>query len=87
MSERVEELLELLTSRDNPQAYRALRALEEISAESNCLYPHMDKLIAMMGSSNSYARARTHAYGPQCEVGHRSQNRQGNRRVPGACDR
>lgn len=58
MSERVKELLELLTSRNNSQAYRALKALEEMSAESNCLYPHMDEFIAMMGSGNSYVRTR-----------------------------
>ena len=58
MNERIEELLEPLTSRDNSQAYRALRALEEMSAESSCLYPHMDEFIAMTGSSNSYIRTR-----------------------------
>lgn len=38
MSEGIEELLGLLTSQDNLQAYRKLKALEEMSAESNCLY-------------------------------------------------
>lgn len=58
MIEKVEELLELLTSRNNSQAYQALKALEEMSAESNCLYPHMDKFIAMASSGNSYVRTR-----------------------------
>lgn len=58
MNERIEELLELLTSRDNSQAYQTLKALEEVSVESNCLYPHMDEFIAMTGSSNSYIRTR-----------------------------
>lgn len=58
MIEKVEELLELLASRDNSQAYQALKALEEMSAESNCLYPHMDKFIAMASSGNSYVRTR-----------------------------
>lgn len=58
MSEKVEELLEFLTSRNNSQAYQALKALEEMGAESNCLYPHMDEFIAMTGSSNSYVRTR-----------------------------
>ena len=58
MSEKVEELLELLASRDNSQAYQVLKALEEMSAESNCLYPHMDKFIAMASSGNSYVRTR-----------------------------
>ncbi|WP_251178660.1 hypothetical protein [Adlercreutzia agrestimuris] len=58
MSEGLEELLELLTLQDNSQAYRALKALEEMSAEDNCLYPHMDEFIAMTGSSNSYIRTR-----------------------------
>lgn len=58
MSERLEELLELLTLQDNSQAYRALKALEEMSAESNCPYSHMDEFVAMMGSSNSYVRTR-----------------------------
>lgn len=58
MSEKVEELLEFLTSRNNSQAYQALKALEEMSAESNCLYPHMDKFIAMASSGNSYVRTR-----------------------------
>lgn len=58
MSEKVEELLEFLTSRNNSQAYQALKALEEMSAESNCLYPHMDKFLAMVSSGNSYVRTR-----------------------------
>ncbi|MCI9628279.1 MAG: SufBD protein [Eggerthellaceae bacterium] len=56
--ERVQELFELLTSRDNSQAYQALKAQERISAESNCLYPHMDKFIEMERSGNSYIRTR-----------------------------
>lgn len=58
MREKVEELLEFLTSRNNSQAYQALKALEEMNAESNCLYPHMDKFIAMASSGNSYVRTR-----------------------------
>lgn len=58
MSEKVEELLEFLTSRNNSQAYQALKALEEMSAESSCLYPHMDKFLAMVSSGNSYVRTR-----------------------------
>lgn len=58
MNEGAEELLELLASRDNSQAYQVLKALEEMSAESNCLYPHMDKFIAMASSGNSYVRTR-----------------------------
>lgn len=58
MNEGVEELLELLTSRNNSQAYQALKALKEISAESNCLYPHTDKFIAMASNDNSYVRTR-----------------------------
>lgn len=58
MNEGVEELLELLASRNNSQAYQALKALEEMSAEGDCLYPYMDKFIAMISSSNSYIRTR-----------------------------
>ena len=58
MIERAEELLELLTSRDNSQAYQTLKALEEMSAEGNCLYPYMTEFVAMTGSSNSYVRTR-----------------------------
>lgn len=58
MSEKVEELLEFLTSRNNSQAYQALKVLEEMSAESSCLYPHMDKFLAMVSSGNSYVRTR-----------------------------
>lgn len=29
-----------------------------MSAEGNCLYPHMDKFIAMASSDNSYVRMR-----------------------------
>lgn len=58
MNERAEEPLELLASRNNSQAYQALKAMEEVSAESNCLYPRMDEFIAMTGSSNSYLRTR-----------------------------
>ena len=56
--ERAEELLELLISRDNSQAYQALKELERVSAESNCLYPYMDKFIEMGCSGNSYIRTR-----------------------------
>lgn len=58
MGKNTEELLGLLTSRDNSQAYRALKALEEISAESNCLYPHIDKFIEMANGGSSYVRTR-----------------------------
>jgi len=58
MIEKVEELLEFLTSRNNSQAYQALKVLEEMSAESSCLYPHMDKFLAMVSSGNSYVRTR-----------------------------
>ena len=58
MNERAEELLELLVSRNNSQAYQALKVLEEMSAESDCLYPYMDTLIAMTSSDNSYVRTR-----------------------------
>ena len=56
--ERAEELLELLTSQDNSQAHRALKVLERISDESNCLYPRMDRFIEMERSGNSYIRTR-----------------------------
>lgn len=61
MNERIEELLELLTSRDNSQAYQTLKALEEVSVESNCLYPHMDEFIAMTA-----AATRTSARADSC---------------------
>lgn len=58
VNESIDELLELLVSRNNSQAYGALKALEEISAESNCLYQHMDRFIEMVASGNSYVRTR-----------------------------
>lgn len=54
----IEELIELLTSYDNSQAYEALKKLENIGTESNALYPYMDRLIELIDNSNSYIRTR-----------------------------
>ena len=58
MDIEIERLLTLLESPNNSQAYEALKALKEISDRGNCLYPYMNKFIAMIDNNNSYIRTR-----------------------------
>lgn len=54
----IEGLIELLLSVDNSQAYKALKELEEIGAQSDVTYQYMDRFIDLIGDSNSYVRTR-----------------------------
>lgn len=54
----IEETFQLLSDKKSPVAYEALKALQELSGESNCVYPYMDRFAEMLGSDNSYVRTR-----------------------------
>ena len=58
MSVNIAETLELLFDKNNKIAYRALQELQKESAETDCVYPYMDKLSDMLDSDNSYVRTR-----------------------------
>ena len=58
MSVNITETLELLFDKDNKVAYKALQELQKESAETDCVYPYMDKLSDMLDSDNSYVRTR-----------------------------
>lgn len=56
--ESVSEAFELLCAKDNRVACRALQELQRISAETNLVYPYMDRLSGMLDSGNSYICTR-----------------------------
>lgn len=58
MSVNITEALELLFDKSNKVAYKALQELQKESAETDCVYPYMDKLSDMLDSDNSYVRTR-----------------------------
>lgn len=58
MSFNITETLELLFDKNNKVAYKALQELQKESAETDCVYPYMDKLSDMLDSDNSYVRTR-----------------------------
>lgn len=58
MSVNIAETLELLLDKNNKIAYKALQELQKESAETDCVYPYMDKLSDMLDSDNSYVRTR-----------------------------
>ena len=58
MSVNIAETFELLFDKNNKIAYRALQELQKESAETDCVYPYMDKLSDMLDSDNSYVRTR-----------------------------
>lgn len=58
MGKEIEELIDLLGSRDNSQAYQALKMLQGMSMESDRVYPYMDKFVEMIDDDNSYVRTR-----------------------------
>ncbi len=58
MSVNITEALELLFDKNNKVAYKALQELQKESAETDCVYPYMDKLSDMLDSDNSYVRTR-----------------------------
>ena len=44
--------------KNNKVAYKALQELQKESAETDCVYPYMDRLSDMLDSDNSYVRTR-----------------------------
>lgn len=54
----IEETFRLLFDKKNHVAYEALKALQELSGESDRVYPYMDRFAEMLGSDNSYVRTR-----------------------------
>ncbi|CCL09400.1 TPA: SufBD protein [Clostridioides difficile] len=58
MSVNIAETLELLLDKNNKIAYKALQELQNESAETDCVYPYMNKLSDMLDSDNSYVRTR-----------------------------
>lgn len=52
------EIFELLFDKNNNVAYKALQELQKESAETDCVYPYMDRLSDMLDSDNSYVRTR-----------------------------
>ena len=56
--ETVEILLAALTDRDNRTACGAMRALADISAASDAVYPHFFALSDLLDHKNSYVRNR-----------------------------
>ena len=49
---------EMLMAKDSNAAYGALRILQDLSEETNAVYPYMDQLSDMMDNDNSYIRTR-----------------------------
>ncbi|MDO4339932.1 MAG: SufBD protein [Eubacteriales bacterium] len=58
MSVNIAETFELLFDKNNKVAYKALQELQKESAETDCVYPYMDRLSDMLDSNNSYVRTR-----------------------------
>lgn len=56
--ETVDTLCAALTDTDHITAYNAMRALADISAESNAVYAHFDALCALLDHKSSYVRTR-----------------------------
>lgn len=54
----IEAVFALLFDRDNKTAYKALQALQKESAETDRVYPYMDRMIGMLDSGSSYIRTR-----------------------------
>lgn len=58
MLHNIAETFELLFDKNNNVAYKALQKLQKESAETDCVYPYMDRLSDMLDSDNSYIRTR-----------------------------
>lgn len=58
MTVNIAETFELLFDKHNNVAYKALQELQKESAETDRVYPYMDKLSDMLDSENSYVRTR-----------------------------
>lgn len=58
MALNIAETFELLFDKNHHAAYKALKELQKESAETDCVYPYMDRLSDMLDSDNSYIRTR-----------------------------
>lgn len=58
VSLNIAETFELLFSKNNNVAYRALQELQKESIETDGVYLYMDRLSDMLDSDNSYIRTR-----------------------------
>lgn len=58
MSIPVEETSALLFDKNNNTAYKALQELQRESAETDEVYPYMDRLCDMLDNDHSYIRTR-----------------------------
>lgn len=54
----IEKQIALLYSKNNNEAYDALKELQKLSLQSNEVYAHLDEFISMLDSENSYLRSR-----------------------------
>lgn len=50
----INELIEILYSKDNKTAYKCLKLLQSESEESNDVYKFFDTFVEMIGNTNSY---------------------------------
>lgn len=57
-NKEIESLVEQLFSKNNNDAYSALKALKSESEESNKVYKHFDTFSKMLSDENSYIRTR-----------------------------
>lgn len=58
MGINVEDNFTLLFDKNNNTAYKALQMLQKECEESDKVYSHMDRLVDMIDSDNSYIRTR-----------------------------
>lgn len=54
----IAETFELLTAKNNQDAYGALQVLQDVSENTDAVYAYMDRLSGMLDSRNSYVRTR-----------------------------
>ena len=58
MTKEIDRQIELLCSKNNDEAYQALKTLEEASEQTKRVYPYMNRFVEMMDHANSYVRSR-----------------------------
>ena len=58
MAKEIDRQIELLCSKNNDEAYQALKTLEEASEQTERVYPYMNRFVEMMDHANSYVRSR-----------------------------
>ena len=54
----IEEMLQILYSKDNNEAYQTLQELENLLENSDKLYPYTERFAEMTKNDNSYIRVR-----------------------------